>query len=310
MAEGKIVSINISKEKGIIKKPVSGVLQVSCHGLVGDAHSGAWHRQISLLSRERIEEFSIQIGRKINFGEFAENITTDGIDLQRVTLFGKFIIGSVILEVTQIGKKCHGEGCAIFREVGKCVMPHEGIFCRVLHAGSIKAGDDIEYVEIPLKISVITASDRASRGEYEDKSGPEVETQIEKFFINKPWEIAFRRMVVPDEHDQLENAIRELAKISDVVFITGGTGIGPRDITPDVVEKIIDKEIPGIMDYVRNKYGTDIPSALISRSIAGVANSTLIYAIPGSVKAAREYVQEILKTLEHSIFMIKGIDSH
>lgn len=310
MSIGKIVSLNISEQKGTIKKPVSGTVKVSCQGIVGDAHSGSWHRQISLLSKERIEEFARQIGRKINFGEFAENITTEGIDLRTVTLFDRFVIGSVVLEVTQLGKKCHGDGCAIFREIGKCVMPHEGIFCRVLHPGSIEAGDEIKYVDVPLRISVITASDRASRGEYEDKSGPEVIKHIESFFSDKPWELAFKKMIVPDEHDQLEEAIRESVKYSDVVFITGGTGIGPRDITPDVVEKIIDKEIPGIMDYVRNKYGGDIPSALISRSIAGVAKSTLIYAIPGSVKAAREYVQEILKTLEHSIFMIKGIDSH
>lgn len=310
MSNGKIVSLNISEQKGTIKKPVSGILQVSHHGIVGDAHAGSWHRQITLLSKERIEEFSHQIGRKINSGEFAENITTEALDLTSVTLFDRFVIGTVILEVTQIGKKCHGDGCAIFREVGRCVMPHEGIFCRVLHQGSIQSGDEIKYVDSPLRISVITASDRASRGEYEDKSGPEVVKKIEEFFSNKPWKLAFRRVVVPDEHDQLENSIREAVKCSDIVFITGGTGIGPRDITPDVVEKIIDKEIPGIMDFVRNKYGADIPSALISRSIAGIAKSTLVYAIPGSVKAAREYVQEILKTIEHSIFMLKGIDSH
>lgn len=310
MSIGKIVSVNISEQKGTIKKAVSGVVEISSHGIAGDAHSGSWHRQISLLSRERIEEFSAQIGRRINFGEFAENITTEGIDLRTVTLFDRFVIGSVVLEVTQLGKKCHGDNCAIFREIGRCVMPHEGIFCRVLHSGSIECGDEIKYVDVPLKISVITASDRASRGEYEDKSGPEVIKHIESFFSDKPWELAFRKMIVPDEHDQLENAIRESVKCSDVVFITGGTGIGPRDITPDVVEKIIDKEIPGIMDYIRNKYGSDIPSALISRSIAGVAKSTLVYAIPGSVKAVREYTYEILKTLEHSIFMLRGIDSH
>ena len=115
MSIGRIVSINISEEKGTIKKPVQGVLNVNCKGLPGDAHSGSWHRQISLLSKERIEEFSKEIGRQINFGEFAENITNEGIDLKTVTLFDRFIIGSVILEVTQLGKECHGEGCAIFR---------------------------------------------------------------------------------------------------------------------------------------------------------------------------------------------------
>ncbi|HBM16639.1 MAG TPA: molybdenum cofactor synthesis protein [Lentisphaeria bacterium] len=310
MSVGKIVSINTSEKKGTIKKPVSGIAHIDCKGIMGDAHSGSWHRQISLLSSERIEEFSREIGKNIKFGEFAENITTEGIDLKSVTLFDRFIAGSLILEVTQLGKKCHGEGCAIFREVGKCVMPHEGIFCRVVHPGSIRIGDQIKYLSIPLKISVITASDRASKGEYEDKSGPEVIKQIEQFFIDKPWKLAFKKLIVPDEYDQLENAIRDSVELSDVVFITGGTGIGPRDITSDIVEKIIDKEIPGIMDYIRNKYGESIPSALISRSIAGVTKSKLVYAIPGSVKAAREYVQEIMRTIEHCLFMLKGIDSH
>ena len=310
MSTGKIVSVNISENKGTIKKPVKGVVHVDVKGILGDAHSGSWHRQISLLSRERIEEFSKQIGRPLSYGEFAENITTEGINLKEATLFDRFSSGSLLLEVTQIGKECHGEGCAIFREVGKCVMPHEGIFCRVLHPGSIRSGDQIKHISVPLKFSVITASDRASRGEYEDRSGPEVVKHIEQFFVNKPWKLSFRKMIVPDEHDQLENAIRESVESSDIVFITGGTGIGPRDITCDIVEKIIDKEIPGIMDYIRNKYGANIPSALISRSIAGVAKSKLVYAIPGSVKAVREYVIEIMRTIEHSIFMLKGIDSH
>lgn len=309
MSAGKVISVNISKEKGTIKTPVPQI-SVTSDGIENDAHSGSWHRQISLLAKERIEEFSQKMGRKISAGEFAENITTKGLDLSTVTVLSRFTIGKTKLEVTQIGKKCHGNGCTILREVGKCIMPHTGIFCKVISGGTIMPGDTITYNEVALRIAVITSSDRASKGEYEDKSGHEIIKMTEAFFANKPWKLAFKKTIVPDEHTQLENAIRTAAQEASIVFITGGTGIGPRDITPEIVEKIIDREIPGIMDFIRMKYGSKNPNALLSRSIAGTLKSTLIYAMPGSVRAVKEYVEEILKTIEHSILMIKGINTH
>ena len=96
----------------------------------------------------------------------------------------------------------------------------------------------------------------------------------------------------------------------DVLFTTGGTGIGPRDITPDVVIPLLDREIPGIMEFIRVKHGERLPSALLSRSVAGTIGEMLIYTLPGSVKAVREYTEEILRTLPHSLHMIKGIDAH
>ena len=309
MSEGRVISVNISKEKGTIKTPVPRI-NLTGNGIENDAHSGSWHRQISLLTKEKIEEFSKKMDRKINAGEFAENITTKGLNLAAVTVLGRFTIGKVELEVTQIGKECHGNGCAIFREVGKCIMPHAGIFCRVISGGTIIPGDTITYNEVALRIAVITSSDRASKGEYEDKSGHEIIKITEAFFANKPWKLAFKKTIVPDERAQLENAIRTAAQESSIVFITGGTGIGPRDTTPEIVEKIIDREIPGIMDFIRMKYGSKNPNALLSRSIAGTLKSTLIYAMPGSVRAVKEYIEEILKTIEHSIFMIKGISTH
>ena len=97
---------------------------------------------------------------------------------------------------------------------------------------------------------------------------------------------------------------------ADVIFTTGGTGIGPRDFTPETVRSILDKEIPGIMELIRVKYGMEKPAALLSRGVAGVAGKTLIYTLPGSVKAVSEYCNEILPTIEHSMYMIEGIDSH
>ncbi|HEX7584798.1 MAG TPA: molybdopterin-binding protein, partial [Prolixibacteraceae bacterium] len=97
---------------------------------------------------------------------------------------------------------------------------------------------------------------------------------------------------------------------ADVIFTTGGTGIGPRDYTPDTIRPLLDKEIPGIMELIRVKYGMEKPAALLSRGVAGVSDKTLIYCMPGSVKAVTEYCNEILPTIEHSLYMLEGIDSH
>ena len=306
----KIISVNISKEKGIVKNPVDKAV-VDKKGIVGDAHAGSWHRQITLLAQERIDEFSKEIGRSIHPGEFAENLTVKGMDLTQVTILDRFEIGAVDLEVTQIGKKCHGDSCAIFREVGKCVMPHEGIFCRVLNGGTIKKSDKIEYLPHSLQLAVITVSDRASKGEYEDLSGPEITRKVKEYFKDKPWKQSIHTVIIPDDAETLENEIRRLVSDGvDIIFTSGGTGIGPRDITPDVIEPLLDKHIPGIMEYIRVKYGAKIPNALLSRSVAGVIGNTLVYTLPGSVKAVREYMDEILPTLEHSVFMLKGINTH
>jgi len=140
----KVLSVNISEEKGVVKKPVDQIV-ITEKGIEDDAHAGDWHRQISLLAKESIDKFEEELGRKLEFGEFAENITTEGITLYTMKPGDKLFIGDVEMEVTQIGKKCHGDGCAIFSQVGKCVMPKEGIFAKVLKTGIVKPGDDIIY---------------------------------------------------------------------------------------------------------------------------------------------------------------------
>jgi len=141
-----VISVNISTEKGTIKTPVPEIY-INQKGVSGDAHAGDWHRQVSLLANESIEKWGKQANRKVKYGEFAENITTQGIVLYETTPGDRLLIGEVELEVTQIGKKCHGTGCAIFNEVGNCVMPKEGIFAKVIKTGSIKAGDEIFFVK-------------------------------------------------------------------------------------------------------------------------------------------------------------------
>ena len=308
--EVAVLSVNISEKKGTIKKPVESI-ELNSTGVAKDAHSGNWHRQVSLLAKESIEKFSKEANRKIEFGEFAENITTEGILLHHTAPLDKFTLGDIELEVTQIGKKCHGDNCSIFREVGNCVMPKEGIFCRVVKGGQLKAGDKLSYFPRVIKTMIITLSDRASRGEYADKSGPLMEKLCKDFFQSKNRHYKIEKVIIPDSEEELSQLLEKAqSEDFDIVLTTGGTGIGPKDITPDVVKKYITKEIPGIMELIRVKYGMEKPNALVSRGIAGVMRRTLIYTLPGSPKAVNEYCSEIFKTIEHSLYMLNELDLH
>lgn len=143
---GKILSINISEKKGVRKKPVAEVLLKADYGIEGDAHaSSEWHRQVSLLATESIKKMQ-DLGLKVTSGDFAENITTSGVDLVSLPLGTKMNIGDEAeVEVSQIGKECHTR-CAIYYQAGDCVMPKEGIFVKVLKGGRIREGDTIEVV--------------------------------------------------------------------------------------------------------------------------------------------------------------------
>jgi len=141
----KVIAINISEKKGVIKKPIEkGFFKID-HGLEGDAHAGNWHRQVSLLGQESINKMLEKGIKDLTPGKFAENITTEGIVLYELPVGTKLRIGETEMEVTQIGKECH-QGCEIRKLTGDCVMPREGIFTIVLKEGFIKAGDKIEII--------------------------------------------------------------------------------------------------------------------------------------------------------------------
>ncbi|WP_026476159.1 MOSC domain-containing protein [Alkaliphilus transvaalensis] len=142
----KVISINISKEKGIPKDPMKEGIFIDNFGLEGDSHGGDWHRQVSLLGQESIDKIKAMGIEDLEAGRFAENITTEGIKLYELPIGTKLKIGETLQEVTQIGKECHSR-CAIFHTVGDCVMPKEGIFTKILKGGLVKAGDEIEVVE-------------------------------------------------------------------------------------------------------------------------------------------------------------------
>jgi len=141
--KGRIKAISLSKERGMQKTNVPRAELKTDFGIIGDAHSGNWHRQVSLLGIESINEM-IAKGAKVTPGNFAENITTEGIDLCALKIGSKLRLGTdVELEITQLGKECHSR-CEIFEQIGDCIMPREGIFARVLKGGSISVSDTIE----------------------------------------------------------------------------------------------------------------------------------------------------------------------
>lgn len=141
---GKIIAVCTSPEKGTQKVPSSEGVFIEDFGIEGDAHAGKWHRQVSLLSWEKIQQFK-ERGAEVQDGSFGENLVVEGFDFARLPVGTKLVCGEVILEITQIGKECH-HGCAIFQTMGDCIMPREGVFAKVLQGGVIRPGDEMEVI--------------------------------------------------------------------------------------------------------------------------------------------------------------------
>ena len=140
----QVVAVCISENKGERKKPVESVELRENHGIVGDGHAGEWHRQVSLLAQESIDKMR-KLGLDVTSGDFAENITTSGIELVSLPIGTRLRVGETELEVTQIGKECHTR-CAIYYQAGDCVMPKEGIFAKVITGGVVRPGDEVRVV--------------------------------------------------------------------------------------------------------------------------------------------------------------------
>jgi MOSC domain-containing protein YiiM len=144
LPKGAVVSVNVAAEKGVRKEPRAEILLVADHGVEGDGHAGPWHRQVSLLARESIATMRAR-GLDVGPGDFAENVTTEGVAVAELPLGTLLHLGGCLVELTQIGKVCH-DRCAIFRAAGDCVMPREGVFVRVLQGGPLRAGDEVAVV--------------------------------------------------------------------------------------------------------------------------------------------------------------------
>ena len=305
-----IRSLNVSGKKGVIKTPIPEA-RFTLEGMEGDAHAGPWHRQVSLLAAESIRKYEDNTGTKVPDGGFGENITTEGFLLHHARPLDRFISGNLVLELTQVGKKCHGGRCAIYKSTGECIMPDEGIFCRVLQEGKLQPGDRLEYVPRTFTLKVITLSDRASSGFYSDRSGPIIVEEMDRWFGQKKLKHSSTSVVLPDDRETFSRELEStISDKTDLVFTTGSTGLGSRDIAPEVAMQLMDSQIPGIIELIRVKHGMVNPNAALSRSLAGKTGRTLIFVLPGSPRAIKEYMEEILKSLWHMILMINDIDSH
>lgn len=294
-----IVSVNISEKKGTIKHPVESIQLRIGLGIEGDAHAGDWHRQVSLLDLSSFDKMTTKATVELKPGVFAENITTEGIDLWSLPIGTKLEIGDALLEITQIGKECHRH-CQVFRQVGDCVMPREGIFAVVLREGELRAGQALKIIP-NLRVAILTLSDKSYQGTREDKSGPAIARALE----DKAQVLA--QEILPDDKEMIQAKLIEYAREKiDVVFTTGGTGFAPRDVTPEATMAVIDREAPGIAEAIRTASLRVTPKAMLSRGVAGILDRTLIINFPGSPKAALECLEVFLPAMDHAVETLRG----
>lgn len=304
---GKVCAVCISEKKGTQKHPVEEATLLENWGIEGDAHGGTWHRQVSLLSAERIEQFR-ERGAEVGEGAFGENIVTQGIDWRNLPVGTCFQIGNALLELTQIGKECHNH-CAIYQVMGECIMPREGVFAKVLRGGKIQTGEAIEILPLqkarPFTAAVITLSDRGAQGEREDKSGPLMQRILEKAGYRVE-----ERLLLPDDKTKLERQLRRLSdqRQVQVIFTTGGTGFSERDITPEATLAVCDRMAMGIAEAIRQYSLTITNRAMLSRAVSGIRKKTLIVNLPGSPKAVQESLEYILPALQHELGVLRGTD--
>jgi molybdenum cofactor synthesis domain-containing protein len=169
----------------------------------------------------------------------------------------------------------------------------------------------LEYIPRIFKLKIITLSDRAHAGTYSDRSGELIVNELEKWFTGNGLLSLIEKVILPDDKEVFKNELeKSVEEGCDVIFSTGSTGLGTRDIAPPIIHQFLDMELVGIMDLIRVKYGMDNPRALLSRSVAGVTGQTILFGLPGSTRAVSEYMNEITKLLRHAIYMIHDIDDH
>lgn len=201
---GVVKAICISDKRGIEKRAIEEGHFLVDFGIEGDAHAGHWHRQVSLLSYDKVRAFN-ERGANVIDGAFGENLVVEGIDFRSLPVGTRLYAGDVQLEMTQIGKECHSH-CAIYKRMGECIMPKEGVFARVVREGIIRPGDVMRVEppaeERPFTAAVITLSDKGARGERKDESGPAAKEMLEA----AGYEVV-ELLLLPDEPGQLKTQL-------------------------------------------------------------------------------------------------------
>ncbi len=302
-----IEAICISDKKGEQKRPVDEVRFGKDHGIVGDAHAGMEHRQVSLLAAADIETVRQTMG-DIKFGDFAENVVVSGVDLASLGLGSRVQLGEeVIISVTQLGKECHTP-CRIGQLTGDCIMPRLGLFARVEAGGAAKAGQAVKVLEVispdVFQAVVLTISDRCSRGEVTDTAGPACAELLTK-------EIGvhiYRIRILPDEQETIAERLKHYCDghSIDLVLTVGGTGFTPRDVTPEATREVVERFTPGLDEAMRSASLAKTPHAMLSRGVSGIRRRTLVVNLPGSEKAVVENLQAILPALSHGLAKLRG----
>ena len=303
--QGTVRAVCVSLAKGTEKRPIEKGVFIKGYGIENDAHAGNWHRQVSLLSYDSVQEFNRR-GAGVTDGDFGENLLVEGIDLKRLPVGTVLKAGTAMLRLTQIGKECHS-GCAIRERTGDCIMPREGVFAEVLEGGEIRAGDimtaQLPDPERPFRAAVITLSDKAFRGERKDESGPAAVRMLEE----AGYEV-FETVLLPDEPELLKKELCRLAdqRQADLVITSGGTGFSPRDRTPEATLAAADRNAPGIAEYIRMRSMEITDRAMLSRGVSVIRKNTLIINLPGSPKAVQESLGFILDGLSHGLKVLRN----
>ena len=302
---GKVIAICTSPARGTQKHQVPAARFTMEWGIEGDAHGGNWHRQVSLLSADKIAAFNAR-GANVQPGAFGENLVVEGFDFRALPVGTLLRCGDVLLEMTQIGKECHSH-CEIYKRMGECIMPTQGVFARVLEPGEIRVGDEMEIQPRteprPWQAAVITLSDKGAKGERRDESGP----AIAKRLTEAGYEVV-EQLLLADEAAPLKAQLMRLAdqRQLDLILTTGGTGFGPRDITPEATLAVAHRNAPGIAEAMRAASLAITPRAMLSRAASVIRGKTLIINLPGSPKACMECMDVFLDTIPHAMGLLRG----
>ena len=302
---GKVIAVCTSERRGIQKKDVNAGYFSVDWGIDGDAHAGHWHRQVSLLSADKIAAFN-EKGAGVVPGAFGENLVVEGFDFRALPVGTLLRCGDVLLEMTQIGKECHSH-CEIFKKIGDCIMPREGVFARVLEPGEIHVGDEMAIEPRrgvrPWQAAVITLSDKGARGERVDESGPAIARRL----TESGYEVV-EQLLLADEQGPLKAALIRLCdqRQLDLILTTGGTGFSPRDTTPEATLAVATRLAPGITEAIRAQSMKYTHHAMLSRGASVIRGKTLIINLPGSPKACMESMDVFMDTIPHAMGLLRN----
>ncbi len=302
---GKVIAVCTSDRRGIQKQDVKSGYFAAGWGIDGDAHAGCWHRQVSLLSADKIEAFN-QKGAGVVPGAFGENLVVEGFDFRALPVGTLLRCGEALLEMTQIGKECHSH-CEIYKKMGDCIMPREGVFARVLEPGVIAVGDEMTIeartTPRPWQAAVITLSDKGARGEREDKSGPAIAERLTAAGYD-----VVEQLLLADDPNALKAQLIRLCdqRQLDLILTTGGTGFSPRDNTPEATLAVATRQVPGIAEAIRAESMKFTKHAMLSRAVSVIRGKTLIINLPGSPKACMESMDVFLDTIPHAMGLLRN----